>query len=114
MKGEGLELDLKFQFVLARNYANLGIKEKAKSVLKEMEGGNLNENKMVCFKRDWEVCESDPQIHECMNAIDAFGKVYKIKEAEAMFDKMSKKWKQLSAKHYTAMLKVYVDHKLLN
>lgn len=87
-----------------------------------MDGDNLNENKRVYaqlgspddVKRVWEVCESDPQLHECMNIIDMFRKIYKIKEAEAMFDKMSKQWKQLSAKHYTAMLKVYVDHKLLN
>lgn len=128
MKSEGLEPDLRFQTVLAQQYVFGGVKEKAKEILKEMEGSNLNEKRRVCssllliyaslesfddVKRVWEVCESNPRVHECMRAIEAFGKLKKVEEAEAVFNQMSKKWEKLSAKHYTSMLKVYANNKML-
>ncbi|KAL7583687.1 hypothetical protein Lser_V15G42616 [Lactuca serriola] len=128
MKTEGLEPDLRCQIVLAKHYIYGGIKDKAKTVLKEIEGDNLKENRRVVssllpvyallgseddVKRVWEICESDPRLDECLNAIDAFGRLKKVEEAEAVFEKMSKKWKQLSAKYYTAMLKVYAYNKML-
>lgn len=129
MKSEGLEPDLRLQAVLARQYVHAGLKEKAKMVLKEMEGNNLNENRMACssllhiygllgsaddVKRVWEVCRPDPRLEECMSAIDAWGKLKKVEEAEAVFDQMLKKWKTLSAKHYTCMLRVYANNKMLS
>ncbi|KAI3677933.1 hypothetical protein L6452_37207 [Arctium lappa] len=129
MKSEGLEPDLRLQAVLARQYVHGGLKEKAKMVLNEMEGNNLNENRMACssllhiygllgsandVKRVWEVCSPDPRLEECMSAIDAWGKLKKVEEAEAVFDHMSKKWKTLSAKHYTSMLRVYANNKMLS
>ncbi|KAK1412945.1 hypothetical protein QVD17_34573 [Tagetes erecta] len=128
MKAEGLEPDLRLQAVLARQYIYAGMKEKAKEILKEMEGNNLNENRGAWssllsiytllgseddVKRVWDACKSNPRVEECINAIEAFGKLKKVEEAEAVFDQMSKKWKRLSSKHYTCMLKVYANNKML-
>ncbi|XP_076923833.1 pentatricopeptide repeat-containing protein At1g80270, mitochondrial-like [Bidens hawaiensis] len=128
LKAEGLEPDLRLQAVLARQYVYAGMKEKAKEVLKQMEGSNLSENRGAFssllqiyaslgsvddVKRVWEACENHPRLEECMNAIEAFGKLKKVEEAEAVFDQMSKKWNRLSAKHYTSMLKVYANNKML-
>ncbi|KAI7740824.1 hypothetical protein M8C21_020144 [Ambrosia artemisiifolia] len=127
MKAEGLEPDLRLQSALARQYVYAGMNEKARDVLKEMEGSNLNENRGVCssllqiyaslgsvddVKRVWEAC-NNPRLEECMNAIEAFGKLKKVEEAEAVFDLMTKKWNRLSAKYYTSMLKVYANNKML-
>ncbi|KAL8197951.1 hypothetical protein R6Q57_017945 [Mikania cordata] len=128
MKGEGLEPDSRLQVVLARQYIYAGMKEKAKGVLKEMEGNNLNENRRACssllliyallgseddVKRVWEACENNPRLEESMRAIEAFGKLKKVEEAEAIFNQMLTKWKKLSAKQYTCMLKVYASNKML-
>ncbi|KAI3760662.1 hypothetical protein L1987_51060 [Smallanthus sonchifolius] len=128
MKAEGLEPDSRLQAALARQYVYAGMKEKANEVLKEMEGSNLNENRGAFssllqiyallgsvddVKRVWDACENSPRLEECMNAIEAFGKLKKVEEAEAVFDQMSKKWKKLSGKHYTSMLKVYANNKML-
>ncbi|KAL5546615.1 hypothetical protein UlMin_006302 [Ulmus minor] len=128
MKAEDIEPDRHTNFILARHYACAGLKDKAEAVLKEMEGGNLNHNRQVCevlflpyallgkadeVERVWKVCEPNPQIWECMAAIEAFGKVKKIKEAEAVFDRMLKTWKKPFEKQYNALLKVYADNKLV-
>ncbi|XP_071716388.1 pentatricopeptide repeat-containing protein At1g80270, mitochondrial-like [Rutidosis leptorrhynchoides] len=128
MKSDGMEPDLRLQAVLARQYIYGGVLEKAKSVLKEMEGSNLNVNRKACsyllsiyallgslddVKRVWGACESDPRLEECTRAIEAFGKLKEVDLAEAVFDKMSKKWEKLSAKNYACMLRVYANNKML-
>ncbi|GFY84673.1 similar to PENTATRICOPEPTIDE REPEAT 596 [Actinidia rufa] len=105
-----------------------GLKEKAEDVLKEMEGDNIKENRWACHAllplyaalgkadevgRVWKVCESNPKVDECLAAIESWGKLNKVEEAEAVFDRMSNTWKKLSSKHYTALLKVYANHKKL-
>ncbi|KAL5743690.1 hypothetical protein ACOSP7_026549 [Xanthoceras sorbifolium] len=128
MKSEGIEPDISTQAILARHYVSGGLKEKAEAMLKEMEGGNLKENRWACrdllplyaelgqvdeVRRVWKFCESNPRLDECMAAIEAWGKLKKIEEAEAIFDRMSSKWKKLNSKHYAALLKVYANHKML-
>ncbi|KAI7996292.1 Pentatricopeptide repeat-containing protein [Camellia lanceoleosa] len=128
MKAEGIEPDLNIQAILARHYVYGGLKEKAEAVLKEMEGGNTKENHWACrallplyaalgkadeVGRVWKVCESNPNPDECMAAIEAWGKLNKIEEAEAVFERMLKTWKKLSSKHYSTLLKVYANHKML-
>ncbi|KAE9595047.1 putative tetratricopeptide-like helical domain, pentacotripeptide-repeat region of PRORP [Lupinus albus] len=127
MKAEGVEPDIQTQAILVRHYTSAGHKEKAEAVLKEMEGENLKEKRWVCptllrtyanlGKADevegiWKVCESKPRIEDCMAAVEAYGKLKKIEEAEAIFEMMSKKWK-LSAKNYYVLLKVYENNKML-
>ncbi|KAM7524424.1 hypothetical protein LguiA_014326 [Lonicera macranthoides] len=128
MKAEGIEPDLQIQAVIARHYASGGLNEKAEAVLKEMEGGDLKANRWACRSllplyaalgnadevgRIWKFCEQNPRLEECMAAIEAYGKLKKIEEAEAVFDKMCKTWKKLSSKHYSTLLKVYANQKML-
>ncbi|XP_044470394.1 pentatricopeptide repeat-containing protein At1g80270, mitochondrial-like [Mangifera indica] len=128
MKAEGVELDISTQAILARHYVSGGLKEKAESMLKEMEGGNLKEHRWACqvllplyaelgkgdeVERVWKFCEAKPRLDECAAAIEAWGKLNKIEEAEAVFDRMLKTWKKLSSRHYSALLKVYANHKML-
>ncbi|KAM0981398.1 hypothetical protein TB1_013753 [Malus domestica] len=129
MKAEGIEPDLSTKATLARHYAASGLKEKAQAVLKDMESGNLKQNRWACQSllplyaelgdanevgRVWKVCESNPLFVECLAAIEAWGKLNKIEEAEAVFDKLLKSGKKLSSKHYSVMLKVYANNKMLD
>ncbi|CAL9133231.1 unnamed protein product [Musa textilis] len=127
MKAEGVEPDLLIQAMVARYYIFAGLNEKAEAALKEMEGGDIKENRHVCrvllplyaalgkvddVGRVWKVCEANPRLEECLAAIEAWDKLGQIEKAEEAFENISKKWK-LSSKHYNAMLKVYANHKLL-
>ncbi|GMN57747.1 hypothetical protein TIFTF001_026840 [Ficus carica] len=128
MKAEGIEPDTQTQYSLARNYAFAGLKEKAEAVLKEMEGDNLEENRGIIrdllelyavlgqadeVERVWKICESNPWTVESIAAIEAWGKLGKIEEAEAVFENMLKAVKKPSAWHYNPLLKVYANHKML-
>ncbi|KAL8235724.1 hypothetical protein R6Q59_016805 [Mikania micrantha] len=129
MKAEDIDPDIKTQAVLARHYINGGLKDKAKVILQEIEGNDLKKNRGACVAllslyatlesvadviRVWDVCKSNPQLDEYMRAIDAYGKLKKVEEAEAVFDQMSKKVKRISSKHYATMLKVYANNKMLS
>ncbi|XP_057999972.1 pentatricopeptide repeat-containing protein At1g80270, mitochondrial-like isoform X2 [Hevea brasiliensis] len=128
MKAEGIEPDINTQAIIAKHYSSGGLKEKAEATLKEMEGGNLKEHRWACrallplyaslgkadeVGRVWKVCESNPRLDECMAAIEAWGRLKKIDEAEAVFNRMHTTWKKLSSRHYAALLKVYANHKML-
>jgi pentatricopeptide repeat protein len=128
MKAEGIELDLHTQSILAKHYVFGGLKEKAESILKEMEGGNIKGNRLACrtllplyaalgkgdeVERVWKACESNPRIDECLAAIEAWGKLNRVVEAEAVFGRMKNTLKNLNAKHYSTLLKVYANHKML-
>ncbi|KAL2323779.1 hypothetical protein Fmac_028158 [Flemingia macrophylla] len=127
MKVDGIEPDIQIQGLLARHYTSAGLKEKAEAILKEIEGENVKQNQWACatllriyanlrradeVERIWKVCESKPRIDVCLAAIEAWGKLKKIEEAEAVFEMVSKKWK-LNAKNYSVLLKIYVDNKML-
>ncbi|KAG6694445.1 hypothetical protein I3842_09G048700 [Carya illinoinensis] len=127
MKAEGLEPDIHIQSILAKHYVSSGLEEKAEAMLKEMEGDNLK-NGWVCqvllplyaqlgkadeVSRVWKACESNPRLDECMAAVDAFGRLKKIEEAEAVFERVLKTWKTVTSKHYSVLLRVYANHKML-
>ncbi|XP_075517772.1 pentatricopeptide repeat-containing protein At1g80270, mitochondrial-like [Primulina tabacum] len=128
MKAEGLEVDTRIQASLARHYAANGLKNKAEAVLKEMEGENIQKNRWVCktllpiyaslrrgdeVDRLWEVCKSNPGLEECMAAIVAWGKLDRIADAEETFEKMLKMLKKPASKHFSVLLKVYMDRKMI-
>ncbi|KAK9082071.1 hypothetical protein Syun_031470 [Stephania yunnanensis] len=129
MKAEGMKPDIQVQSKLAKYYIHGGLNEKAEAVLKELEGDNLKVNRGACrallplyadlgkadeAEKVWKVCESDPRLAECVAAIEAWGKLGKIKKAEGVFEKMIESWKKgVSSRHYTSLLKVYANHKLL-
>lgn len=127
MKAEGVEPDFLTQAMVVRYYIFAGLNEKAEAALKEMEGGDIKENRNVCrvllplyaalgkvddVGRVWKVCEANPRLDECLAAIEAWDKLGQIETAEEVFENISKKWK-LSSKYYNAMLKVYANNKLL-
>jgi len=127
MKTEGIELDIKTQAVLARHYISAGLQDKAVALLKEMEGGNLKQDRWLCqillplyanlgkvdeVERIWKVCETNPRYDECLVAIEAWGKLNKVDEAENVFETMVKRWK-LSSKTSSVLLKVYANHKMI-
>ncbi|XAR69570.1 hypothetical protein NMG60_11001213 [Bertholletia excelsa] len=128
MKGEGIEPNLEILAIMAKHYVSCGLKEKAEAILKEMEGSDQKRSRWACrallplyaalgeadeVGRVWKFCESNPKLEECTAAIEAWGKLNKIEEAEAVFDKMLKTWNKLSSKHYAVLLKVYANHKML-
>ncbi|KAM4072548.1 hypothetical protein ACB094_11G145600 [Castanea mollissima] len=63
--------------------------------------------------RIWKERELDLTLNESIAAIEAWGKLGKVEEAEAVFEMMLQKWKKLSSRPYNALLKVYMNHKLL-
>lgn len=128
MKDEGLEPAVKIQTLLAKYYAASGEKDKAEAVLKEIEGIDIKKNRWVTrslipiyaslgredeVDRIWNVCEQNPRLDESLAVIEAWGQLHKIEKAEEAFDKMIKKLKKPTSKHYTALLKVYANHKML-
>ncbi|XP_010472954.1 PREDICTED: pentatricopeptide repeat-containing protein At1g80270, mitochondrial-like isoform X1 [Camelina sativa] len=129
MKDEGVELDFHTQAIIARHYSGAGLKDKAEKVLKEMEGESLEANRRA-FKdllsiyatlrredeveRIWKICEKKPRFEESLAAIHAFGKLNKVKEAEAIFEKILKMDRRASSNTYSVLLRVYVDHKMLS
>ncbi|KAL9237914.1 hypothetical protein vseg_012407 [Gypsophila vaccaria] len=129
MKAEGIEPNIRVQAVLARHYASAGLKEKAEAVLKEMEGTDLKSIRFICpvllpiyanlgnaedVERIWKINEAKPRQADFFAAMNAFGKLNNIEQAEAIFDKMTKTYKKLNTRHYTVMLKVYAENKMLN
>ncbi|XP_038974531.1 pentatricopeptide repeat-containing protein At1g80270, mitochondrial-like [Phoenix dactylifera] len=129
MKGEGVEPDLLIQAMVAKHYIFAGLNEKAEATLKGMEGDDIKENRAACkallplyaalgkaddVGRVWKACEAHPRLEECLAAIEAWGKLGQIENAEEVFENMLKTWKRLSSKYYNALLKVYANHKLLS
>ncbi|BAT96701.1 Pentatricopeptide repeat-containing protein [Vigna angularis] len=127
MKVEGIEPDIQIQALLAKHYTSAGLNEKAETVLKEIEGENLKENRWQCatlirlyanlgkadeVERIWKVCESKAGIDDCLAAVEAWGKLKKIDEAESIFERASKKWK-LNSKNYSVLLMVYANNNML-
>lgn len=128
MKAEGVEPNSRILATLARHYAAAGLKEKAEELLKEIEGGDLEANRWVApvllriyadlkkpeeVKRVWEACESKARNQEYLAAIEAFGRLKNIEEAEAVFNKV-KTDKKLTSRHFTTLLKAYAQNKMLN
>ncbi|EPS66424.1 hypothetical protein M569_08354, partial [Genlisea aurea] len=124
MKAEGMTPSIQIMASLAKHYADSGSEDKAEKVLKELEGDDLNSNREVCHLllpvyaslgredevgRIWEVCESDPRSDECTAAIEAWGRLHRIENAEAAFEKAASK-NPPSSKHFTVLLKAYASH----
>lgn len=129
MKGEDMEPDLLIQAMVAKHYIAAGLNEKAEAALKEMEGDDIKENRAACkallplyaalgkaddVGRVWKACEANPRMEECLAAIEGWGRLGQIENAEQVFESMLKTWKKLSSKYYNALLKVYANHKLLS
>lgn len=128
MKAEGCEPNTQIQASLARYYIAHGFKAKAEDVLKELEGKHTNQDHMVPrlllpiyaslgrendVRRIWTAREPDAWEDDYMAAIEAWGKLNKIKDAEAAFEDLLKKLTKPASRHYIGLLKVYANHKML-
>ncbi|KAF5729337.1 pentatricopeptide repeat-containing protein [Tripterygium wilfordii] len=129
MKAAGIEPDAGTIAILAKYYVKAGLKDRAESLSQEVEERNLKGNEserkaLLLFyaslgKADevgkiWDNCKLEPKIDEFHVAIEAWGRMGKIEEAEAVFEMMLEKWTKISSRHYSILLNVYVNHKLLS
>jgi len=127
MKVEGMWPDLRIQSMVVWFYIFGGLNKKAEAALKEIEGGDIKENRDACevllplyaaldkaadVGRVWKVCETNPRLGESLAAIEAWGKVGHVEKAEEIFENTLKSSK-VSSKCYDAMLRVYANRKLL-
>ncbi|XP_073278279.1 pentatricopeptide repeat-containing protein At1g80270, mitochondrial-like [Primulina huaijiensis] len=128
MKAEGVKASTQLLASIARHYVTAGLKDKAETILKEIEGDAIKKNPWVSrwllpiyaslgredeVGRIWKVCESNPNFDQCVAAIEAWGQLKKIDNAEAAFDKMLEKTKRPTSQHFSALLRVYANHKML-
>nr|XP_017242014.1 PREDICTED: pentatricopeptide repeat-containing protein At1g80270, mitochondrial-like isoform X2 [Daucus carota subsp. sativus] len=128
MKEEGIEPVNRTHNIMAKHYICAGFIDKAEAVAKEMEGGGLRDNRDACryllkiysllgkadeVDRIWKFCESDANNSECLAAIEALGRLKKIKEAKEVCEQMRKRGRTSSSKVHSTLLKVYVDNKML-
>ncbi|KAK7401379.1 hypothetical protein VNO78_12806 [Psophocarpus tetragonolobus] len=122
MKSHGLQPDAHFLTELARYYISEGYKDKAIAILKEIGRGNSKDfirarNKLLSLyasldmandvSRIWNHCKSDPTMMECEAAIGAWGKLGKVEEAEAVLEMAVQKFKGLSSRLFSELLRVY-------
>ncbi|KAL2337229.1 hypothetical protein Fmac_011675 [Flemingia macrophylla] len=122
MKSHDLQPDIHFLTDLVRLYISKGLKDKAIAILKEIGEGNSQEcirarNKLFSLyasldmandvSRIWNHCKSDPTLLECEAAIGAWGKLGKVEEAEAVFEMAMQKFKGLSSRLFSELLRVY-------
>ncbi|OEL26359.1 Pentatricopeptide repeat-containing protein, partial [Dichanthelium oligosanthes] len=129
MEKEGVEPDLMLKATIARHYIFNGQREKAEALLESMEGDDIEINRAACkillplyaslgksddVERLWKLCEDNSRLDECIPAIEAFGRLGDVEKAEKVFEDMFVRWKTLSSKCYSAMLKVYANQNLLD
>ncbi|XP_057770423.1 pentatricopeptide repeat-containing protein At1g80270, mitochondrial-like [Salvia miltiorrhiza] len=129
MKSDGLEPSMHILASVAKSYVDSGLKVKAEAVLKDMEGGDLAENRWACrfllpiygslgraeeVVRIWRKCESNSDMAECIAGIQAWGRLNRIEDAEAAFSKLLRIVRRPSSKHYALMLNMYADNKMLD
>lgn len=129
MKSDGLEPSMHILASVAKSYLDSGLKAKSEAVLNDMEGGDLTENRWACrfllpiygslgraeeVERIWRECESNPDMAECIAGIQAWGRLNRIEDAESVFNKLLRVVRRPSSKHYSLMLNMYADNKMLD
>ncbi|XP_010503174.1 PREDICTED: pentatricopeptide repeat-containing protein At3g15590, mitochondrial-like [Camelina sativa] len=128
MKEEGIELDPELQSSLAKYYIRAGRKERAREVMKEIEGKGLKQTPWVCrsllplyadigdsdnVRRLSRFVDENPRYDNCISAIKAWGKLKDIEEAEAVFERLVKKYNIFPMLPYFALMEIYTENKML-
>ncbi|ESQ48401.1 hypothetical protein EUTSA_v10020327mg [Eutrema salsugineum] len=128
MKEEGIELDPEIQATLARYYLRAGLKDRAEEVMKEIEGKGLTQTPWVCrsllplyadigdknnVRRLSRFVDQTLRYDNCIAAIKAWGKLKEIEEAEAVFDRLVKRYKLVPMLPYFALMEIYTENKML-
>ncbi|KAJ4825472.1 hypothetical protein Tsubulata_042235 [Turnera subulata] len=127
MRAEGMEADVFTLSIMAKHYLSCGLKDKAKVIVQEIEerkkknafGANRVLLHLYAYfgkadevGRIWEDCKSEASKSECMAAIEAWGNLGKLEEAEAVSLMMLKKEEKYTLKHFIALLALYTRHRL--
>ncbi|KAL5994777.1 hypothetical protein ACLOJK_024832 [Asimina triloba] len=123
MKANGVEPNARIEAAVAWHYSCRGLFDKAEAILKKIEGGTVRVytdllriyssfGKVDEVGRIWNACEANPQLHEYLAALNAWGRLGDVERAEAVFEKIVEKWKHATSKHYLFLLNIYVDHKM--
>ncbi|CAN8259211.1 unnamed protein product [Cochlearia groenlandica] len=128
MKEEGIEIDPEIQATMARFYIRAGFKERAVEDMKEIESKGLKETPWVCrsllplyaeigdrdnVRRLCKFVEETLRYDNCISAIKAWGKLKEIEEAEAVFEKLVKKYKLVPMLPFFALMEIYTENKML-
>ncbi|GLJ37060.1 hypothetical protein SUGI_0750920 [Cryptomeria japonica] len=131
IKAEDIQIDNQTRATLARSYIRAGYLEKAEALIKELEDNATAKGESYGLKilldlyadigkasdveRVWNAINSFPKISHSyyVAAISAWGKLDEIEKAESMFEKMLNSGIKLASPNaYSALLGVYVKHKL--
>jgi len=126
MKDNGLEPDFATQTMVAKFYISWGLMEKAEEVIRAMEvsvkdSRNATRSLLDLYailgrpddvERIWN-SYTTPKLEDFLAAIEAWGKLGRIKQAEETFEALVKTSPKLTSKYLNAMLNVYAEHKLL-
>lgn len=128
MKAAGVEPDFVTQTMVAKFYISGGLIEKAKAVVSEIEMEYMKDKRHAVrsllhlyaalskpdeVARIWKLC-TEPKLDDFMAAIEAWGKLGCIEQAEETFEAMLEATQKLSSKYYNGMLNVYAENKLMD
>ncbi|XP_010489847.1 PREDICTED: pentatricopeptide repeat-containing protein At3g15590, mitochondrial-like [Camelina sativa] len=110
------------------NIKPTGRKERAREVMKEIEGKGLKQTPWVCrsllplyadigdtdnVRRLSKFVDENPRYDNCISAIKAWGKLKEIEEAEAVFERLVKKYNIFPMLPYFALMEIYTENKML-
>ncbi|KAI4319634.1 hypothetical protein MLD38_033212 [Melastoma candidum] len=127
MQAEGVEPDKSIECLLAKHYVATGENDKAKSVLKKIEGDELEQNRWAYpvllplyaalgeteeVERLWKACKVSPRASDTIAAIEAWLKLKNHDAAEAACEALLKSTKLMSS-HYSSLLRVFASNKML-
>uniref|UniRef100_A0ACD5T6W2 Uncharacterized protein n=1 Tax=Avena sativa TaxID=4498 RepID=A0ACD5T6W2_AVESA len=127
MKASGVELDFATRSMVARFYIYGGLTEKAEAVIREMEMGYIKDKRHAIrsllhlyadlskpgeVARIWKLC-TEPNREDFLAAIEAWGKLGCIEQAEKTFEAMLETTRKVSSRYYNVMLSVYAENKLM-
>ncbi|KAL6839041.1 hypothetical protein ACP4OV_031095 [Aristida adscensionis] len=126
MKASGVEPDFATQTMVAKFYISGGLIEKAEEVMRRMEVYVKDKRHAVRSLLDlyarlrrpddvariWNSC-ADPRLEDFLAAIEAWGELGHIEQAEETFKALQKTSPKLTSKYYNAMLNVYAKNKHL-
>ncbi|GJN09895.1 hypothetical protein PR202_ga27944 [Eleusine coracana subsp. coracana] len=126
MKANGAEPDVATQAMVAKFYISGGLTAKSEEVIRVMEVYKSNNRHAFRSLLDlyailgrpndvakiWKLCV-EPNLDDHLAAIEAWGKLGHIEQAEEILEALLKTTPRLTSKYVNAMLNVYAENKLL-
>uniref|UniRef100_A0ACD5TD62 Uncharacterized protein n=1 Tax=Avena sativa TaxID=4498 RepID=A0ACD5TD62_AVESA len=127
MKASGVEADFATRTMVARFYIYGGLTEKAEALIREMEMEYVKDKRHAVrsllhlyadlskpdeVARIWKLC-TEPNREDFLAAIEAWGRLGCIEQAEETFEAMIETTRKVSSRYYNVMLSVYAENKLV-